>query len=166
MDQEQNSRVGIKNKNPNPSRTAGDPIPGPIQKLNQLVLAVLGIFFVGIGILGIILPLLPATVFFLLAAACFSRSSQKLYHWLHHNRWFGNYLRNYRQGNGLPIRTKITILILFWATIGYSGIWITKSLLVRIILAIITIGVTVYIVLLPTLIQPDSGIDLQSEQSD
>ena len=45
-----------------------------------------GTVLVGIGILGIFLPLLPTTVFFLMAAWCYARSSRRFYDWLHHNR--------------------------------------------------------------------------------
>ncbi|MCX7877633.1 MAG: YbaN family protein, partial [Ignavibacteria bacterium] len=60
-----------------------------------------GFGLVAIGVIGMFLPILPTTIFFILAAWCFARSSEKFYHWLHYNRWFGKYLRTYRSGEGM-----------------------------------------------------------------
>ena len=66
-----------------------------------------GTFFVGLGIIGIFLPLLPTTPFLLLAAACYARSSKRFYNWLLNNKWFGNYIKNYRERKGIPLQIKI-----------------------------------------------------------
>jgi uncharacterized membrane protein YbaN (DUF454 family) len=89
-------------------------------QIRKILLTICGFLFVGLGILGIFLPVLPTTVFFLLAAACFARSSPRFYHWLLHNRWFGSYIRNYREGRGLPMRHKVITVALLWLTIGFA----------------------------------------------
>ena len=63
-----------------------------------------------LGILGIILPLLPTTPFLLLAAASYARSSVKFYNWLINNRFFGSYIKNYREGKGIPLRVKVSAI--------------------------------------------------------
>ncbi|MCC6972236.1 MAG: YbaN family protein, partial [Phycisphaerales bacterium] len=68
----------------------------------------------GIGILGMFLPVLPTTIFFILAAWCFARSSEKFHHWLHHNRLFGKYLRNFRNGHGMTLGSKIFSIAFLW----------------------------------------------------
>lgn len=55
----------------------------------RIVWLILGLIFVGLGILGAILPLLPATVFFLMAAFAFARSSERLHTWLMTHKVFG-----------------------------------------------------------------------------
>ena len=107
-----------------------------------------GTVFVGIGILGIFLPLLPTTVFFLMAAWCYARSSKKFYDWLHHNRVFGKYLKNYREGKGISTSGKISIIVMLWIGILYS-IFVTESLIIRMLLLAIAIGVTTHIVVVP-----------------
>ncbi len=97
------------------------PVPG-----NRWLLATLGLLSVGLGVLGIFLPLLPTTPFLLLAAACFARSSPRLDHWLHRNRLFGNYLRAYREGQGIPRRARITALAMLWATLLASAVLVPK----------------------------------------
>jgi len=103
-----------------------------------------GFLFVGLGILGIFLPVLPTTPFLLLAAACFARSSQKFYNWLLNNRWFGRYIRNYREGKGIPLRVKIITILLLWVTILISAYFVS-IIYVRIILILVAIGVTIHV---------------------
>ena len=120
-------------------------------RLIRRVWIVAGTFFVGLGTLGIFLPLLPTTPFLLLAAACYARGSKRFYNWLVSNRWFGNYIKNYRERKALPLRIKAFSIVLLWATIGYSAVFVVSIPLVRAILVGIAIGVTVHITLIRTL---------------
>jgi uncharacterized membrane protein YbaN (DUF454 family) len=113
--------------------------------LSRGVLIVAGTLFVGLGILGIFLPLLPTTPFLLLAAACYARSSERFYNWLLNNRWFGRYIKNYLEGKGVPLRVKVLSICFLWLAIVYSVVFVVDILLVRIILTFIAIGVTIHI---------------------
>lgn len=110
-----------------------------------------GTLLVGLGTLGIFLPLLPTTPFLLLAAACYARGSKRFYNWLVSNRWFGTYIKNYRERKALPLRIKAFSIVLLWATIGYSAVFVVNTPLVRALLVGIAIGVTVHITLIRTL---------------
>lgn len=102
-----------------------------------------GWFFVGLGLLGAVLPLLPTTPFLLLAAACFARSSQRFYDWLHANSLFGEYLRRYRNGDGLPLRVKMFALFLLWSSLGFSIFLVLPAHRWYLHLVLAGIGVTV-----------------------
>ena len=52
---------------------------------------IFGSLFLGLGIVGIFVPLLPTTPFLLLAAALYVRSSPRLYAWLLNQRHLGSY---------------------------------------------------------------------------
>ena len=119
--------------------------------LTRRVLVVAGSLFLGLGILGVFLPLLPTTPFLLLAAACYAKGSERFYNWLLNNRWFGNYISSYRQGKGLPLRLKALTISLLWITIGYSAAFVVHSLALRIVLILIAIGVTTHILFIRTL---------------
>lgn len=108
-----------------------------------------GTIFVGIGILGIFLPLLPTTVFFLMAAWCYARSSKRFYFWLHNNKYFGKHLKDYREGKGMSKQSKIITLVVLWGGILYS-LFVAELIVVRILLCAVAIGVTIRIVTLPT----------------
>jgi len=116
----------------------------------RLLLIIAGTISVGLGILGIILPVLPTTPFLLLAAVCYGRSSQKLYKWLLYNRWFGKYIRNYIQKKGIPLTIKIWTIGMLWLAIGTSAIFVVDLLLVRLVLVTIAIGVTMHLLMVPT----------------
>jgi len=119
--------------------------------LSRGVLIIAGTFFVGLGILGIFLPILPTTPFLLLAAACYVRGSERFYNWLLNNKWFGNYIKNYLERKGVPLKVKILSISFLWITIGYSAVFVVHISLVRIILILIAIGVTIHILSIRTL---------------
>ena len=106
----------------------------------------IGSIFVGLGVIGIFLPLLPTTPFLLAAAWCYARSSERYYKWLISNKWFGKYIKNYREGNGIPLRAKIAAISILWLTISLSIIFIVSNLYIRIIMISIAVTVTIYII--------------------
>ena len=100
--------------------------------------------------IGVVLPLIPTTPFLLLAVACYCRSSERLYKWLINNRWFGEYIKNYREGRGIPLKTKILALTVLWVTISISALLLVPILIVQVVLLVIAIAVSVHILRLPT----------------
>jgi len=121
--------------------------------LVRAVLIVLGTLFLATGTVGIFLPLLPTTPFFLLAVACYARSSRRFYDWMLNNRVFGSYIRNYREGRGISLKLKVVTLALLWGTITYSAFFVVDELYWRIILLVIAVGVTIHILKTRTLKQ-------------
>jgi len=107
-----------------------------------------GTLCTGLGIIGIFVPILPTTPFLLLAAACYMRSSERFYRWLTNNRVFGAYVTNYIEGRGMPLRMKVFTILLLWLAIGLSATFAVQSLVIRIILISVAVGVTVHIVLI------------------
>ena len=104
-----------------------------------------GTLSTGLGIIGVFIPILPTTPFLLLAAACYMRSSERSYQWLINNRIFGAYVRNYIEGKGMPIRTKIFTILLLWLAIGLSIAFGVQNIVIRIVLICLAIGVTAHI---------------------
>lgn len=114
--------------------------------LLRALLIVCGTLSVILGVLGIFLPVLPTTPFLLLAAICYARSSERCYQWLMKNRWCGKYIRNYREGKGVPRKHKILTIVLLWMTIGYTFWFVVSLWWIRLLLVAIAIGVTIHIV--------------------
>ena len=96
-----------------------------------------GSVFVVLGAFGVILPGLPTTPFLILAAACYIRSSQRLYDWLIANKTFGPYLRDYREGKGIPKRAKKIALVMMTIFVGYAVLFALDDLFVRIVVLIL-----------------------------
>jgi len=107
-----------------------------------------GTLSAGLGIIGVFVPILPTTPFLLLAAACYMRSSERFYRWLINDRIFGAYVRNYIEGKGMPVKTKMFIILLLWLTIALTVAFAVENMVVRIILLCVAVGVTAHIALI------------------
>ena len=101
-----------------------------------------------LGIIGIVIPILPTTPFLLLASAAFAKSSEKFNRWLLNNKILGAYIKNYREGKGLPLKIKLITLSLLWMTILISITFLMDLLWVQILLIIIAIAVSIHIILI------------------
>jgi uncharacterized membrane protein YbaN (DUF454 family) len=124
--------------------------PNSKQKLVKMLFLVTGTISLSIGAVGIFLPILPTTPFLLLSAACYLRSSNRMHKWLLNNRWFGDYIRNYQEGRGIPFKTKIITLVFLWTTIIYSAfIALDEILIAQIALLLIAFGVSIHLIKLP-----------------
>lgn len=106
-----------------------------MQLIKKLLLITFGSISLGLGLLGIILPLLPTTPLLLLAAACYVRSSEKLYHWLITNKYFGSYILNYRDGKGIPLKAKVMGVSMIWLAMSYTILFVVPLLTVKFLLA-------------------------------
>ena len=115
----------------------------------RYLLIIFGTVFLIVGIIGIFLPLLPTTPFLLLAAACYARSSQKFYNYLLNNKWFGSYIKNYQEGKGIPLKTKIFTILLLWISIIISIILI-NIYWVALLLPLIALVVTIHVLTIKT----------------
>ena len=110
-----------------------------------------GFLLVVIGVIGIFLPLLPTTIFLILASACFVKSSPKANEWLRNHKVLGVYLKNYQDKTGLTLKTKIYTIVFLWISISISGFFLTNELYIRLILIAIAIGVSMHITFIKTM---------------
>jgi len=81
---------------------------------------VLGCVCVCVGAVGVVLPGLPTTPFLVLAAACFVRSSQRLYDRLLHHKTFGPLIRAYREDRSVPAKVKFLSIAMMWVFAGFA----------------------------------------------
>ncbi|MGM0366012.1 MAG: YbaN family protein [Actinomycetota bacterium] len=120
-------------------------------RLVKYTLIFVGSLFVGLGVVGIFVPLLPTTPFLLVAAALYAKASEKFYRWLMENRMFGSYIKDYRQKKGMSLKTKIGTISILWITIAASAVFAADIYWVRVLLLVIAMGVTIHLWLLNTL---------------
>lgn len=97
-----------------------------------------------LGGIGIILPMLPTTPFVLCAAGCFAASSPKLYRRLEGTKYFGEYIRNYRNKTGISERARWIGIGFLWLTLTISALISCKPFVI-IILTIVGISVTIHL---------------------
>jgi uncharacterized membrane protein YbaN (DUF454 family) len=110
----------------------------------------LGVLFLGLGIAGLFLPVMPTTVFLLLALWCFSRSSERLQRWLYDHPRFGHGLRQWHRHRVIPPKAKAAALAMmaasFLATLYfYSGNWLVPE-----VVGVVLVGVAVFILRCPS----------------
>jgi len=91
------------------------------------VFRLFGFVFLGLGALGIVLPLLPTTPFVLLSAACFARSSERWHRWLLANETFGPMIRNWEEKRCISCRVKTIGIVTMVLVGGYSIFFVVEN---------------------------------------
>ena len=114
--------------------------------LMRALLIVCGTICVGLGILGIFLPLMPTTVFLLLAAACYARSSERFHRRLIQHPWLGPYIQKDR---GMTPRQKAVSIGVLWLSLIVTMVWVAEAWWLRLLLLAIGAGVTVHVARIP-----------------
>jgi len=111
----------------------------------------IGTLSLGLGILGIVLPLLPTTPFLLLSAACYAKSSKRHYHWFITIPWIGKNIKNYYEEKGITSKGKIISIGFLWASIIATMIIIQFNFILIFLLFIVLVSVTLHILSLKTI---------------
>ena len=118
--------------------------------LKKRFFVLLGHLFVGLGALGIMLPILPTTPVLLLASACYLRGSERLHRKLLSHPVFGKILADYIQHRAVSRKNRRNALVLLWTSLLLSIVISSKPLLM-ILLPFIGIAVTIHLLRLRTL---------------
>ena len=115
-----------------------------MQGLVRILLISGGSISVALAVAGMVLPMLPATPFLLLAAFCYARSSERFHRWLMEHRWFGPYIESYRSGRGMTTRQLVWTLVPLWVSITITAA-LTTQWPVHVGLFVCASGVTLYL---------------------
>jgi len=91
--------------------------------LRRALFLTVGFLAVAVGTVGIVVPGLPTTGFFVLAAACFAKSSPRFERWVLDLPTVGPMVRDYRAGLGMPRRAKVVAITMMVAACSLSA-WI------------------------------------------
>lgn len=122
----------------------------------RILLIILGWFSLITGIIGIFLPLLPTTPLVLLAAWCFSKSSERFHQWLLEHKYFGPMLRDWQSSDGIPKRTRNRAILFMWLGMAISII-IVGRFWATLCLVIIGLAVSTYLLRMPTRSEPEKS---------
>lgn len=120
-------------------------------KMMNIILTVLGLVSLGLGILGIFLPVLPTTPLLLLAAALFLRGNRRLYDWLLNHPKLGPYITNFMKYKAIPLKIKVIAVTALWLTLLYCAIFVAEHWAFRLFFIAIAVGVTIHILSYKTL---------------
>ena len=123
--------------------------------MKKTILISLGWICVGLGFVGVFVPGIPTTIFLIIALWAFTKSSEKLRHWLLNHKRFGPILNNWQEHKVVPRRAKILMVVLMSLAVilfYYS----LQSLILTIGLIIILVSVAIYVISLPSKVPENS----------
>ena len=115
------------------------------------ILTISGLLALGLGILGIFLPVLPTTPLLLLAAALFLRSNRGLYDWLLNRPRLGPCIRNFLEHKAIPLKLKVLSVTLVWITLLNCAIFVADHWAFRLFFIVMAAAITVHILSYKTL---------------
>lgn len=119
--------------------------------VGRVLWTVAGLVCVGLGGIGMVVPGLPTTVFFIAAAACFTRSSPRLERWVLELPGIGPMVRDHRDGLGMPRRAKVVACSMIVVFVGLAaGLWIDHAAVRIAVVATGVVGIGVITVRVPT----------------
>ena len=106
---------------------------------------VLGWIFFLLGLIGVFVPLLPTTPFIILAAGCFSKSSDRFYNWLLNLPYMGGLLRDWNENRVIGLKPKILATVFISSAVFYVGLFSPVMIYIKGIMLIICLSVLIYI---------------------
>lgn len=121
-----------------------------LPKFYSYLYKISGFLLVLIGVIGIFLPILPTTIFLILASACFVKSSPRANEWLRNHKILGTYIKNYQDKSGLTVNAKVINIAFLWIMISVSALLLTQEFYIQLLLFAIAIGVTIHLIIVKT----------------
>ena len=131
---------------------AAQPSPSPSgpRGMKRVFLLVMGCVALTLGGLGVILPLVPATPFILLGAACFAGSWPAMHRRLLANKHFGPMLQKGPGARYIPRRTQLSAVAFTLVSVGATIFFAVKVLWLKILLGAIALGVSAFLLWMPS----------------
>ncbi len=111
----------------------------------KILYTIFGLLSLGMGILGIFLPVLPTTPLLLLSAFFFLRGNQRLYDWLMNHPKLGPYITDFMVHKSIPLHVKIVSIALIWITLLNCAVFIAPNWALRIFFVLLAAAITIHI---------------------
>ncbi|MFV0342873.1 MAG: YbaN family protein [Anaerocolumna sp.] len=110
-----------------------------MKKIINIICLWLGFIALGIGMIGIVLPILPTTPFILLSAALFAKSSEKFHKWLLSTKVYTNYVGKWMESRSMTVKEKCKVLFIVTLLLGIS-IYVAPIWHAQVFILIILLG--------------------------
>lgn len=128
-----------------------DECPVPVStrgKIKILCWKITGLLCVGLAILGAILPILPTTVFLIMATACFAKSSPRMQKKLLNNKTFGPLIHEWQQHRSIPRKAKRIALLTIILSLVWSA-YLLQNMMLTLLVFLLVIGPFIFLWRLP-----------------
>ena len=135
----------------NPGKDSGAPMPRdncPVPVAGPVLRPVLigaGVFFVVLGAIGTVVPGLPTTIFLIIAAWCFARSSARFYGWLYSRPRFGPLLINWERHRVIPVYAKVLAIGSMIASLIYVSLFVAQDWVAPALMFLVMAPASIYI---------------------
>jgi len=120
-----------------------------LSNIKKLILMFLGLVFLTLGIAGYVLPGLPGTIFLIISAGFFVRSSERLYNFVVQNRFFGRGVKDFLETGEMPMRAKVISISCIWV-FSIASLFAPYDLIFKIPIILLAVTGTLYIRSRPT----------------
>ena len=117
----------------------------------KILLVTGGFISFTVGVIGLLIPVFPTSPFIILAAALFFEGSDRWYNWILHHRWFGSYVRDYRERGGMRRVPKYLFLLTVWVAVGVSTVVALEAPWHRVLLLAFGAALSTWVLRLKTL---------------
>ena len=120
------------------------------EKFKKLLLVTVGLICLGLGVIGYVMPGLPGTIWLILAATFFVKSSDRLYNFVVDNRLFGRQVKDFLNTGAMSLRAKTMSILSMWCFTILSIVLAPYGLLFKIPVGLLAVTGTIYIFSRPT----------------
>lgn len=93
--------------------------------MRSILYKILGLFCVGMAYVGLVVPGIPFSIFLVIAAWAFAKSSPRLHAWLYNHPWFGKFLTNWTEKKVFPTRGKYLMIVVMASSLSF--LWFTTE---------------------------------------
>ena len=114
--------------------------------MKRILFVILGCLCLGLGTVGIVLPLLPTVPFYLATVFFFANSSKRLHDWFTGTKMYRKHLESYVKKEGMTVRTKAAIMASASLMMGIGFLCMSRVPIGRIVLAVVWVCHIIYFV--------------------
>jgi len=122
-----------------------------LNKLKKILFLLTGSVSLGLGVVGVFIPILPTTPFLLLSAYLFASSSKTAHNWLKKQPFFGKMITEYQEKGGMRKQVKVIHIAVLWISILASIFFIIDNKYIKLLLIIVAVSVTIHLLHLKTI---------------
>lgn len=123
----------------------------------KVIWLILGCLCLGLGTIGIVLPILPTVPFYMATVFCFAKSSERLYQWFIGTELYKKHLDSFVKKKGMTLKTKLGIMSTATIMMGIGFILMDRVPVARVILAVVWVSHLIYFILVVKTISEGGG---------
>lgn len=132
-----------------------------MKKIKRIIYIIVGFISLGLGCIGIIVPILPTVPFLLLTSFCFVRGSEKFNNWFINSKIYKKYLEGFTKNKMMTIRSEI-ILLTFVTLFLFISMWFSNNLVVSIVLLVLIICKYLYFIIFIKTVSKKEYVEIKS----